>query len=83
MDSIPASSRDIYSIRTLGNKHENQLSFDFTDDKKFLKRYFTKYFNDLVKDKRITEAFNSKHRTESSKYFFSEKKICNGKMDNV
>ena len=41
MDSLPASSNDAQVIRLLGNKQENQCTFDYTDNKKFIKRFFT------------------------------------------
>ena len=79
MDSLPASSPDIFSIRTLGDKFNDQNSFDFTDDKKFLKRYFTNYYNTCRENNLITKELNSKHRTEASKIFFANPHIATEK----
>tara|TARA_B110000285_G_C15137193_1_gene627874 strand:+ start:3770 stop:4393 length:624 start_codon:yes stop_codon:yes gene_type:complete len=83
MDSLPASSPDIFSIRTLGDKFNDQNSFDFTDDKKFLKRYFTNYYNSCRDNDLIKVELHTKHRTEASKVFFANPHYCNGKMDNI
>ena len=41
MESIPASSTDIASIRLLGDKHALTKDFDENDEIKYLERYFT------------------------------------------
>ena len=41
MDSIPASSNDVASIRILGDKHKLTKEFDENDNISMLERYFS------------------------------------------
>ena len=44
MDSLPASSPDIATIRQLGDKHKLTEDFDENSDIKFMERYFSSSF---------------------------------------
>jgi hypothetical protein len=77
MDCLPASSNDKQVIRILGNKQENQCTFDFTEDKKFIKRFFTDLYKEYYKQENEginREGNTSKHRSQASKVFYDDKK---------
>jgi hypothetical protein len=42
MDSLPSSSKDIATIRILGNRNDHTKDFDENDDINFVERYFYK-----------------------------------------
>ena len=50
MDSLPAASKDIETIRILGNRNSVTTDFDENDDIHFVERYFYSTHSHDTKD---------------------------------
>ena len=71
MDSLPASSTDISTIRILGDKHSLTKEFDENDNISMLERYFTS-----IKDKNEKTVSLKVDIKKSADRFFVDKEAA-------